>query len=178
MLYLYLEFFNERLPHWCNLSVSNPLTPSLLWNHLDSKAAIVKFQIFLMCPSQLNLAYKHYFMMETACPIVTAARNWVLTDSDPHINLPITHRNFDKWQSISVIAHSAHCSLGEWSAAVYRFSFESFPTHTRSSWVSAIRTFKQQITTFFLLQCSYDNSKAKKPLRAGRWRVKWVLLPT
>jgi len=49
-----------------------------------------------MCPTQLNLAYKHYFMMETACAIVTAARNWVLTDSDPHINLCITHGDFDK----------------------------------------------------------------------------------
>ena len=34
------------------------------------------------------------------------------------------------------------------------------------------------ITTVFLLQSSYDNSKAKKPLSTGRWRVKWVLLPT
>ena len=157
---------------------SNPLTPSLLWNHLDSKAAIVKFQIFLCVPLNWIWLIRFFFLMETACAIVTAARNWVLTDSDPHINLCITHGDFDKWQSISVIAHSAHCSLGEWSTAVCRFSFECFPTHTHNSWVSAIRTFKQQITTVFLLQSSYDNSKAKKPLRAGRWRVKWVLLPT
>lgn len=56
--------------------ISNPLSLALLWTHLGSKAAVVKFQVFLMSPTQLNLACEHYFMVETACPLVTAARNW------------------------------------------------------------------------------------------------------
>lgn len=84
----------------------------------------------------------HYFMMEAACPIVTAGRNVALTDSDPQVNLRIAYRNFDKWQFVSVIAHSAHCSSGEWFTAVCGFSFENFPTHTPNFWVSVIRTAK------------------------------------
>ena len=113
-----------------------PLVTIFIRNHLDSKSAVVKFQIFLF---QLNLAGKHYFRMETACPIMTAARNWVLTDSNPHVNLHITYRNFVKWQSVSVIAHSAHCSSGEWFTAVCGFSFESFSPHAHSSWICVIR---------------------------------------
>lgn len=143
------EVIKETSTLMCSV-ISNPLLPTLLWDHLDSKAAVVEFQIFPMSPTQLNLACKHYFIMETACPIVTAARNWVLTDSDPYVNLHVAYRNFDKWQSVSVIAHSAHCSSGEWFTAVYGFSFESFPTHTHNFWVSVIRMSKQQITTVFL----------------------------
>lgn len=53
------------------------------------------------------------------------------TESDPYVKLHITYRSFDKWQSVSVIAHSAHCSSGEWFTAVRRFSFESFSIYTR-----------------------------------------------
>lgn len=52
---------------------------------LDSKAAVVEFHIFLMSPTQLNLVCNHYFMMKTLYPVLTGARNLVLTDSDPSL---------------------------------------------------------------------------------------------
>lgn len=100
MLYSWRKVIKERLPHWWILVPSNPLSLTLLWNYLDRKAA-VEFQIFLMSPTQLNLACNRYFVMKTAHPIVTAARSWVLTDSDPHVNLNIPYRSSDKWQSVS-----------------------------------------------------------------------------
>lgn len=117
------------------------------------------FTIFIMKPSRWqcwccqisNFSYESHsiesslqasFYDRDSLSNFDSCRNWVLKDSDPHVNLYITHGNFDKWQSVSVIAHSARSSSGEWIIAVCGFSFESFPTHSQNSWVSVIRTFK------------------------------------
>jgi hypothetical protein len=61
-----------------------------------ARLLLLNFRFLLMSPTQLNLAYKHYFMKKIIYPIVTTAKNLVLTGSDPRVNLHVTYISFDK----------------------------------------------------------------------------------
>lgn len=113
---------------------SNPLSPSLLPNHPDSKTAMVELQIFLMSSTLLNLAYRYFFFSPQSRQLVQL---WQLRKTGCwQIQIPmLTLHHFHKFTyatDCSVMAHFASCSLGEWFTAVYAFSLESFstpPTH-------------------------------------------------